>query len=183
MIKFDLENVLFHQTKHIENCKMPNKSPNPRCLSKRGRSGLTHQEVMARRYAKKKKRETKGIKAKKMDALKEYQRLSKMEHVSKKNTAKDIMEVVEEVKDEGMNDNRYLIIMDHLMALFNEEEQQPIRPPRRTRIWNLDYGDYNYNNNNNNNNNNINIDMRYINYINDIIINEAQNITGNPENP
>ena len=172
----------FIKQKHIENYKMPHQSPNPRSSLKKGRHGPTHQEVMAKRYAKKKKKEIKDIKAKKMDALKEYQRLSKMEPVSKQTTAKTIMEAVEEVRDEGMNDNRYLVIMDNLMALFNEEEQQqqqqqqPIRPPRRTRIWNLNYGDYNdYNDYNDNA-----TDMRYINYINDIIINEARNITENP---
>ena len=164
----------FIKQKHIENYKMPHQSPNHRPLLKKGRPGPTHQEVMAKRYAKKKKKEIKDIKEKKMDALKEYQRLSRMEPVSKQTTAKTIMEAVEEVRDEGMNDNRYLVIMDNLMALFNEEEQQqPIRPHRRTRIWNLNYGDYNdYNDNAADDHNTT--DMRYINYINDIIINESR---------
>ncbi len=96
------------------------------------RSGPTHREVMEKRHEKRRKKEKKNIKSKKTIALKEYQRLSKVEFVSKKTTAMNIMEIIEEVK-EKLTDGSYLQIMDELMALNNEVEgqventEQPVR--------------------------------------------------------
>jgi hypothetical protein len=87
------------------------------------RSDPTHREVMEKRHAKRRKNEKKNLKAKKISALKEYQRLSKVEFVSKKTTAMNIMEIIEEVK-EKLTDGSYLQIMDELMALNKEVEGQ-----------------------------------------------------------
>jgi hypothetical protein len=87
------------------------------------RSDPTHREVMEKRHAKRRKNEKKNLKAKKISALKEYQRLSKVEFFSKKTTAMNIMEIIEEVK-EKLTDGSYLQIMDELMALNKEVEGQ-----------------------------------------------------------
>ncbi len=87
------------------------------------RSVPTHREVMEKRHAKRRKNEKKNLKAKKISALKEYQCLSKVEFVSKKTTAMNIMEIIEEVK-EKLTDGSYLQIMDELMALNKEVEGQ-----------------------------------------------------------
>jgi len=102
---------------------MPSPSSVHRSLVKNKRSGPTHREVMEKRHAKRRKNEKKNLKAKKISALKEYQRLSKVEFVSKKTTAMNIMEIIEEVK-EKLTDASYLQIMDELMALNREVEGQ-----------------------------------------------------------
>jgi len=94
-----------------------------RSHAKKKRSDPTHREVMEKRHAKRRKNEKKNLKAKKISALKEYQRLSKVEFVSKKTTAMNIMEIIEEVK-EKLTDASYLQIMDELMALNREVEGQ-----------------------------------------------------------
>ena len=99
-----------------------------RSHAKKKRSDPTHREVMEKRHAKRRKNEKKNLKAKKISALKEYQRLSKVEFVSKKTTAMNIMEIIEEVK-EKLTDGSYLQIMDQLMALNREtESHQPQTP-------------------------------------------------------
>lgn len=95
----------------------------PSSLANKKRSGPTHREVMNKRHEKRRKKEKKNIKSKKTTALKEYQRLSKVEYVSKKTTAMNIMEIIEEVK-EKLTDGSYLQIMDELMALNNEVDGQ-----------------------------------------------------------
>ena len=94
-------------------------------------SGPTHCEVMERRHKKRRKKQNhndkKNIHDAKMKALKDYQNLSKVEYKSKKTTAMNLMELVEEVK-ERLQDGTYLKIMDELMALNNEVEQ-----PERSR--------------------------------------------------
>lgn len=111
---------------------MPSSSAVRRSVAKKKHSGLTHREVMEKRHEKRRKKEKKNIKTKKMTTLKEYQRLSKIEYVSKKTTAMNIMEIIEEVKDK-LTDGSYLQIMDELMALNNEVEgqventEQPVR--------------------------------------------------------
>ena len=102
---------------------MPSYSSVRRSLAKNKRSGPTHREVMEKRHAKRRKNEEKNLKANKISALKEYQRLSKVEFVSKKTTAMNIMEIIEEVK-EKLTDGSYLQIMDELMALNKEVEGQ-----------------------------------------------------------
>lgn len=122
---------------------MPSSSAVRRTVAKKKHSGLTHREVMEKRHEKRRKKEKKNIKTKKMTALKEYQRLSKIEYVSKKTTAMNIMEIIEEVKDK-LTDGSYLQIMDELMALNNEVEGQvenTEQPVRREDLF-QDYGVY-----------------------------------------
>ena len=101
---------------------MPSSSSFHRTLAKKKRCGPTHREVMEKRHAKRRKNEKKNLKNKKMGALKEYQRLSKVEYVSKKTTAMNLMELVEEIK-ESIPDGTYLKMMDELMALNKETEE------------------------------------------------------------
>lgn len=102
---------------------MPSASSVHRTLVKKKRSGPTHREVMEKRHAKRRKNEKKNLKSKKMEALKEYQRLSKIEYKSKKTTAMNLMELVEDIK-EKIPDGTYLQMMDQLMALNKETESQ-----------------------------------------------------------
>lgn len=102
---------------------MPSSSSFHRTLANKKRCGPTHREVMEKRHAKRRKNEKKNLKNKKMGALKEYQRLSKVEYVSKKTTAMNLMELVEEIK-ESIPDGTYLKMMDELMALNKETESQ-----------------------------------------------------------
>ena len=111
---------------------MPSSSSFHRTLAKKKRSGPTHREVMEKRHAKRRKNEKKNLKAKKMEALKEYQRLSKVDYVSKKTTAMNLMELVEDIK-EKIPDGTYLQIMDQLMALNKETEEHQSDPPTRAR--------------------------------------------------
>jgi hypothetical protein len=92
-----------------------------RALGRGKKKGLTHKEVMHKRHLKRKKKEKKNIMTKKMAALKEYQRLSKIEYSSKKTTAMNLMELVEDVKGR-IPDGTYLKMMDELMALNKEKE-------------------------------------------------------------
>ena len=92
-----------------------------RALGRGKKKGLTHKEVMHKRHLKRKKKEKKNIMNKKMIALKEYQRLSKIEYSSKKTTAMNLMELIEDVK-ERIPDGTYLKMMDELMALNKEKE-------------------------------------------------------------
>ena len=104
---------------------MPSASSVHRTLAKKKRYGPTHREVMEKRHAKRRKNEKKKLKDKKMKALEEYQRLSKVEYVSKKTTAMNLMELVEDIK-ESIPDGTYLQMMDQLMALNKEtESHQP----------------------------------------------------------
>lgn len=107
---------------------MPSSSSVHRTLAKKKRSGPTHREVMEKRHEKRRKKEKKNIKSKKTTALKEYQRLSKVEFVSKKTTAMNIMEIIEGVK-EKLTDGSYLQIMDELMALNKETEFHQVEAP------------------------------------------------------
>ena len=102
---------------------MPSTSSFHRTLAKKKRSGPTHREVMEKRHAKRRKSEKKNLMTKKMKALEEYQRLSKIEYESKKTTAMNIMELVEEIK-ERIPDGTYLKMMDELMALNSESERR-----------------------------------------------------------
>ena len=60
-----------------------------------------------------------------MDLLKEYKRLCSLEEgLSNKSLAMSLMGIVEEINEEGMNDNRYLQIMDMLMTLHKSDEEE-----------------------------------------------------------
>tara|TARA_B100000161_G_scaffold179426_1_gene129151 strand:+ start:2845 stop:3459 length:615 start_codon:yes stop_codon:yes gene_type:complete len=109
---------------------MPSSSSFHRTLAKKKRNGPTHREVMEKRHAKRKKNEKKNLKEKKMKALQEYQRLSKIEYSSKKTTAMNLMELVEDIK-EKIPDGSYLQMMDQLMALNKETESH--QPESQTR--------------------------------------------------
>lgn len=100
---------------------MPSASSVHRTLAKKKRCAPTHREVMEKRHAKRRKNEKKNLKTKKMSTLKEYQRLSKVEYVSKKTTAMNLMELVEDIKG-SIPDGTYLKMMDELMALNKETE-------------------------------------------------------------
>ena len=102
---------------------MPSTSSFHRTLAKKKRSDPTHREVMEKRHAKRRKSEKKNLMTKKMEALEEYQRLSKIEYESKKTTAMNIMELIEEIK-ERIPDGTYLKMMDQLMALNSESERR-----------------------------------------------------------
>ena len=93
-----------------------------RALGRGKRKGLTHREVMQKRHEKRRKKEKRELKHKKMDLLKEYKRLCDIDTLSKKDTARQVMEIVEEIKEEGINDDKYIRIMDMLMILHREEE-------------------------------------------------------------
>ncbi len=111
-----------------------------RTLGRGKKKGLTHREVMHKRHLKRKKKEKKNIMTKKMAALKEYQRLSKIEYSSKKTTAMNLMELIEDVK-ERIPDGTYLKMMDELMALNREKEQETLSPiPRSTTVH--DFGQF-----------------------------------------
>lgn len=112
---------------------MPSASSVHRTLAKKKRSGPSHREVMEKRHAKRKKNEKKNLKTKKMEALKEYQRLSKVEYDSKKTTAMNIMELVEDIK-EKIPDGKYLKMMDELMALNKETESHQVEAQIHPRI-------------------------------------------------
>ena len=88
------------------------------------RNQMSHSEIMDKRYQKRKKKEKtyEGFVGSRHYHLKEYMKLTENEEVSKKSIARSIMDIVEEINDEGMNDKRYLDIMDQLMSLHNEGE-------------------------------------------------------------
>jgi len=120
---------------------MPSNSQVNRALGRGKRKGLTHREVMQKRHEKRRKKEKRGLKQKKMDLLKEYKRLCSLEEgLSNKSLAMLLMETVEEINEEGMNDNRYLQIMDMLMTLHKSDEESALydmsvnrtRSPSRT---------------------------------------------------
>ncbi len=116
---------------------MPSSSSVHRTLARKKRSGPTHREVMQKRHDKKKKREKRDIKQKKMNLLKEYKRLCDNEPSSKKDTAMKVMEIVEEINEEGMNDQKYLQMMDMLMNLHKEESEEHVEEIRHLRPMNL----------------------------------------------
>lgn len=104
---------------------MPSNSQVNRALRRGKRKGLTHQEVMQKRHEKRRNKEKRGLKQKKMDLLKEYKRLCSLEEgLSNKSLAMSLMGIVEEINEEGMNDNRYLQIMDMLMTLHKLDEEE-----------------------------------------------------------
>ena len=88
------------------------------------RNHMSHAEIVDKRYQKRKKKEKtyEGFVGSRHYHLKEYMKLTDNEEVSKKSIARSIMDIVEEINDEGMNNKRYLDIMDQLMSLHNEGE-------------------------------------------------------------
>ena len=118
-----------------------------RALGRGKRKGLTHREVMQKRHEKRRKKEKRDIKHKKMDLLKEYKRLCDIEPSSKKDTAMQVMEIIEEIKEEGMNDQKYLQMMDMLMNLHREEPEEHVEEIRHLRprnLYNTHFRDFYY---------------------------------------
>ena len=85
---------------------------------RRSRNHMNHVEILNNRHHKKKNK-TKNIHERKKQILAEYASINRVELSSKKSPARVIMELVEDIKESGMNDGRYLAIMDELMALNN----------------------------------------------------------------
>jgi hypothetical protein len=106
---------------------MPKNSKHTRRPSVRNQ--MSHAEIMDKRYQKRKKKEKtyEGFVGSKHYHLTEYMKLTDKEEVSKKSVARSIMDIVEEINDGGMNNKRYLDIMDQLMSLHNEDDR-PINP-------------------------------------------------------
>lgn len=88
------------------------------------KNGLSHREIMNKRHQKKKKKNKKNDGERKKELLVEYNKLSNVTFSSKKTTARKIMDIAEDIKEEGMNDKNYLAIMDELMALNKEESEK-----------------------------------------------------------
>ena len=93
-------------------------------LGRGNKNNLSHQEIMNKRHQKKKKKQRKSNEERRKDLLEEYKKLNDVSFTSKKTTASKIMELVEDIKEEGMNDKRYLDIMNELMALNKEETEK-----------------------------------------------------------
>jgi hypothetical protein len=91
-----------------------------------GRNKMSHAEIIRLRNEKSKKK--KKQRKSKSFHLKEYMKLTDNEEVSKKSAVRSIMDIVEEINDEGMNNKRYLDIMDQLMSLHKEgDNSSPYR--------------------------------------------------------
>ena len=87
-----------------------------------------HAEIIYRRNKQKAKKKKKSISKMKKQKVNEYLQLEKLdESQSKKNIATLLMEIVEEINDKGMNDKRYMDMMDQLMILHKQDENK-IRP-------------------------------------------------------
>lgn len=108
-----------------ESIIMPSSSSVHRTLAKKKRSGPTHKEVMQRRHDRRKKKEKKFRQGEKESIIKKYMDLNKVDETTDhKSVAMAVMELVEEIKENGrMNDNIYLKIMDQLMALNSGKEK------------------------------------------------------------
>ena len=84
-----------------------------------------HSEIISKRHQKKEKKKKKSIQKLKSQKVKEYLELEKLnESQEKKTTAMILMNLIEEIKDEGMNDKKYMDIMDNLMILHKQDEKK-----------------------------------------------------------
>ena len=118
---------------------MPSSSSVHRTLAKKKRSGPTHKEVMQRRHDRRKKKEKRFRQGEKESIIKKYMELNKVnETTDHKSVAMAVMELVEEIKENGrMNDNIYLKIMDQLMALNSGKDKAEAE--RQQRLDDYDY--------------------------------------------
>ena len=95
----------------------------PRNLPRKAHQSVPHAEIISKRHQKKEKKKKMNTSKMKKQKLKEYLELEKLdESQSKKTIASQLMELVEEIKDEGINDKRYMDIMDQLMILHKQDE-------------------------------------------------------------
>jgi hypothetical protein len=120
---------------------MPSSSSVHRTLAKKKRSGPTHKEVMQRRHDRRKKKEKRSRQGEKESIIKKYMELNKVnENTDHKSVAMAVMELVEEIKENGrMNDNIYLKIMDQLMALNSGKEKAEAARQERVVDYYMDY--------------------------------------------
>jgi hypothetical protein len=81
----------------------------------------SHQEIIKKRDEKQTKKSS-SVKSKEYH-LKEFLKLSSKEDLTNKDVAMKVMNIVEEVNEEGLNDKRYMDIMDLLMKIHKSEEQ------------------------------------------------------------
>ena len=88
------------------------------------KNNLSHQDIMNKRHQKKKKKTRKTNEERKKELLNEYNGINDVSFISKKTTARNIMNLVEDIKEDGLNDGNYLSIMNELMALNKEEETE-----------------------------------------------------------
>jgi len=118
---------------------MPSSSSVHRTRAKKKRYNPTHKEVMRRRYEKRKKKEKRSRQGEKESIIKKYMELNKVDETTDhKSVAMAVMELVEEIKENGeMNDNIYLKIMDQLMALNSGKEKAEVE--RQQRLDDYDY--------------------------------------------
>ena len=88
---------------------------------------LTHMELMSKRHQKKKKKVMKekslSNEERKKELLEEYSKLNEISEQTNKGAALVIMDIVEEINEEGMNDKRYLDIMNQLMVLHKKDDK------------------------------------------------------------
>lgn len=105
------------------------------------RTVMSHDQLMDRRWSKmqKKQGDTKTAK----HHLSEYMKYSKIEAGDKKTCARSIMDIVEEINEEGMNDMRYMNIMNLLMSLHKEDDLVSLMDhmnaaAQRHRLWEPD---------------------------------------------
>ena len=105
------------------------------------RTVMSHDQLMDRRWSKmqKKQGDTKTAK----HHLSEYMKYSKIEAGDKKTCARSIMDIVEEINEEGMNDMRYMTIMNSLMSLHKEDDLVSLMDhmnaaAQRHRLWEPD---------------------------------------------
>ena len=95
----------------------------PRNLPRKAHQSVPHAEIISKRHQKKEKKKKMNASKMKKQKLKEYLEIEKLdESQSKKTIASQLMELIEEIKDEGMNDKRYMDIMDQLMILHKQDE-------------------------------------------------------------
>ena len=86
-----------------------------------------HSDIISKRNEKKHKKKKKSIVKIKNQKLKEYLDLEKLnESQEKKTTAMNLMNLIEDIKDEGMNDKKYMDIMDQLMILHKQDERKSL---------------------------------------------------------
>jgi len=118
-----------------------------RALGRGRKNGLTHREIMNKKHQNKKKKMKKKSKSKKERLLEQYMELNETEYVSHKDTSMKLMNIFEDIKENGMNDKRYLDGMNLLMALNKEKisHNNEYTPPITGAIrWDAWYGPVEY---------------------------------------
>ena len=128
--------IIFYQPKYysVKDYPKMNRSTNKSSMNRStGKSSsfsgnhLTHMELMSKRHQKKKKKVMKKKsltnEVRKKELLEEYSKLNEISEQTNKGAALVIMDIVEEINEEGMNDKRYLDIMNQLMVLHKKDDK------------------------------------------------------------